>query len=91
MHLELSVEVQTSSHRRGYNLTINGTNSAVLLICCQTTKVMHVHELAIQFIQTPGDIVIGIVELYHSNLDKVNQEEILRDFANLAGQIRISL
>ena len=41
--------------------------------------------------QTPGNIAIGMVELYHSKLDKVNQEKIIRDFANLDGQIIISL
>ena len=99
MHLEVSVEVQTRPLLHTYRIwSDNGTNSAMLIICCQTTKVGHVYvmvslKLACSLIyETPVDISIWWnISTVPFKIDKLNQEKIVSDFANLAGQIRIRL
>ena len=77
------------------DLRKNGTSSERVIIYCQTIKVVsHVYgvfkgDLGGDMYVTQGDPKSSMVEMYHSRIDELNQENIVADLAKSDGNIRI--
>ena len=77
------------------DLRKNGTSSERVIIYCQTIKVVsHVYgvfkgDLGSDMYVTQGDHKSSMVEMYHSRIDELNQENIVADLAKSNGNIRI--
>ena len=77
------------------DLRKNGTSSERVIIYCQTIKVVsHVYgvfkgDLGGDMYVTQGDPKSSMVEVYHSRIDELNQENIVADLAKSDGNIRI--
>ena len=77
------------------DLRKNGTSSERVIIYCQTIKVVsHVYgvfkgDLGGDMYVTQGDPKSSMVEMYHSRIDELNQENIVADLAESDGNIRI--
>ena len=77
------------------DLRKNGTSSGRVIIYCQTIKVVsHVYgvlkgDLGGDMYVTQGHPKSSMVEMYHSRIDELNQENIVADLAKSDGNIRI--
>ena len=77
------------------DLRKNGTSTDRVIVYCQTIKVVsHVYgvfksDLGEDMYVTQGDPKSSVVEMYHSRIDELNQENIVSDLAKSDGNIRI--
>lgn len=77
------------------DLRKNGTRTDRVIVYCQAIKVVvHVYgvfkgDLGDDMYVTQGDPKSTMVEMYHSRIDELNQENIVSDLAKSDGNIRI--